>query len=223
MSGRLSSGKSGSRSSPAQNKPSIRGRPPANTTSPVTVKDSSSPNRATSGSQLSKTKEKALAFQSSGDFESKGSAMHKPRRINTSGVKDHQTLGATSRPISKNTSSFTHNSKKSSSTQIKLPGQVPTKDGLSTKTSHDERIVGSSANVTAVFGTKELDDSSILSAVLVKQARQSGQLNLSNRNLSSVPSRVWRINEPDEDEQKQIKKGLSIDRVRSIIWYFLKV
>ena len=222
MSGRISSVKSGSKSSSAQNKPSIRGRPPANTTSPVTIKDSSSPSRATSGSKLSKTKEHAGDIQSSGDFESKGSAMHKPR-INTSGIKDHQTLGATYRPISKNTSSFTHNSKKSSSTQIKGPGQVSTKDGRSTKTSHDERVVGSSANVTAVFGTKELDDSSILSAVLVKQARQSGQLNLSNRNLSSVPSRVWRINEPDEDEQKRMKKGLSIDRVRSIIWYFPRV
>ena len=142
MSSRASSGKSGSRSSPAPNKPSIRGRPPANITSPVMVKDSSSPNKvATSGRQLSKTKEESGDLQSSGNFESKVSAMHKPKRINTSGIKDHQTLGSTSRPTSKNTSSFTHNTK-ISSTKSKLPGQGSTTVGLSSKTSHDERVVG---------------------------------------------------------------------------------
>ena len=78
---------------------------------------------------------------------------------------------------------------------------------------HDDKPVGGSPNISAVFGGK-IEDSTELSAVLVKQARQSGQLNLSNRNLSSIPDRVWKINDPDEDEQKSRKKGLSLDRVR---------
>ena len=78
---------------------------------------------------------------------------------------------------------------------------------------NDDTAVGGSPNISAVFGGK-IEDSSELSAVLVKQARQSGQLNLSNRNLSSIPDRVWKINDPDEDEQKSRKKGLSLDRVR---------
>ena len=78
---------------------------------------------------------------------------------------------------------------------------------------HDDKPVGGSPNISAVFGGK-IEDSTELSAVLVKQARQSGQLNLSNRNLSFIPERVWKINDPDEDEQRSRKKGLSLDRVR---------
>ena len=77
---------------------------------------------------------------------------------------------------------------------------------------HEERIVGGSCNASAVFGG-QIEDPSTLSAALVKQARQSGQLNLSNRNLASIPDRVWRINDPDDEEQRRMKKGLSIDRV----------
>ena len=80
---------------------------------------------------------------------------------------------------------------------------------------HDDKPVGGSPNISAVFGGK-IEDATELSAVLVKQARQSGQLNLSNRNLSSIPDRVWKINDPDEDEQKSRKKGLSLDRVRKM-------
>ena len=80
---------------------------------------------------------------------------------------------------------------------------------------HDDKPVGGSPNISAVFGGK-IEDATELSAVLVKQARQSGQLNLSNRNLSSIPDRVWKINDPDEDEQKSRKKGLSLDRVRKL-------
>lgn len=80
------------------------------------------------------------------------------------------------------------------------------------KISHDERVVGGSKNVSAIFGNK-IDECSSLSAVLVKQARQSGQLNLSNRGISSIPDKVYRINDLDEEEQKNMKKGLSLDRV----------
>ena len=77
---------------------------------------------------------------------------------------------------------------------------------------YDERPVGGAKNVSAVFGSKTEEVSS-LPPVMIKQARQSGQLNLSNRNLSQIPDKVWKINEPDEEEEKRLKKGLSIDRV----------
>ena len=56
-------------------------------------------------------------------------------------------------------------------------------------------------------------DDSDLPLPMVKAARQSGQLNLSNRGLQEVPDRVWRLNDPDEEEKSKIKTGLSIDRV----------
>ena len=39
-----------------------------------------------------------------------------------------------------------------------------------------------------------------VSDAILRQARHSGQLNLSNRSLSEVPEKVWRINEPPADE-----------------------
>ena len=35
---------------------------------------------------------------------------------------------------------------------------------------------------------------------MIKQARRSGQLNLSNRGLASVPERVWTLMELDREE-----------------------
>ena len=43
---------------------------------------------------------------------------------------------------------------------------------------------------------------------MLKAARASGQLNLSNRGLQAVPDKVWRLNEPDEK-----KKGFGTDVV----------
>ena len=37
---------------------------------------------------------------------------------------------------------------------------------------------------------------------MIKQARKSGQLNLSNRGMVSVPERVWTILELDQEEAK---------------------
>ena len=37
---------------------------------------------------------------------------------------------------------------------------------------------------------------------MIKQARKSGQLNLSNRGMVSVPDRVWTILELDQEETK---------------------
>ena len=82
----------------------------------------------------------------------------------------------------------------------------------SNRASHDEKHVGAAKNVSAIFGSK-MEETTSLPPVMIKQARQSGQLNLSNRNLSEIPEKVWRINDPDEEEEKRMKKGLSIDRV----------
>jgi len=46
---------------------------------------------------------------------------------------------------------------------------------------------------------------------LVKQARQSGQLNLSNRGLVGVPEKVWTIGEMDKQEEDRLRGGLSLD------------
>ena len=46
---------------------------------------------------------------------------------------------------------------------------------------------------------------------MIKAARASGQLNLSNRGLQSVPDKVWRLNDPDEDDKG--KRGFSTDVV----------
>ena len=86
------------------------------------------------------------------------------------------------------------------------------KNFSSSRVAYDDRPVGGAKNVSAVFGGKS-EETSTLPAVIIKQARQSGQLNLSNRNLSQIPDKVWRINDLDEEEQKSLKKGLSIDRV----------
>ena len=48
---------------------------------------------------------------------------------------------------------------------------------------------------------------------IIQQARKTGQLNLSNRGLVAVPEKVWIINELDGEEQKNVTKGLSMDRV----------
>lgn len=37
---------------------------------------------------------------------------------------------------------------------------------------------------------------------MIKQARKSGQLNLSNRGMINVPDRVWTILELDQEETK---------------------
>jgi len=58
-----------------------------------------------------------------------------------------------------------------------------------------------------------------LPAPILKAARQSGQLNLSNRGLQSVPERVWKLNVPDEDEKIRLKKGLSLDMIEEDNWW----
>lgn len=54
---------------------------------------------------------------------------------------------------------------------------------------------------------------------MVKQARSSGQLNLSGRGLVSVPDKVWSLMEFDEEESKQMMAGVSMDNESSENWW----
>jgi len=61
-------------------------------------------------------------------------------------------------------------------------------------------------------GTEEL------SQQLIKQARRSGQLNLSNRGLAQVPERVWTLMELDQEEQKQLASVTMDNRGEEAWW-----
>eukprot|EP00794_Sanderia_malayensis_P008306 gene8306-9191_t len=54
-------------------------------------------------------------------------------------------------------------------------------------------------------------ESCVLST-LIKQARQSGQLNLSNKSLPEVPLQVWRINIDVPDDAKDVSLDNTADR-----------
>lgn len=66
----------------------------------------------------------------------------------------------------------------------------------------------------AVHGAEEPSLGGVSDAVL-KQARKSGQLNLSNRGLSTVPDKVWRINLDAPAEAK----SMSWDNTDSGSWW----
>jgi len=53
---------------------------------------------------------------------------------------------------------------------------------------------------------------------MVKQARASGQLNLSNRGLIAVPEKVWNIGELDQEEQKSMSQ-VSMDSQAESNWW----
>ena len=53
---------------------------------------------------------------------------------------------------------------------------------------------------------------------MVKQARSSGQLNLSNRGLVAVPAKVWTIGELDADEQRKVSQA-SMDQAMEENWW----
>ncbi|XP_059046588.1 leucine-rich repeat-containing protein 40-like isoform X1 [Achroia grisella] len=53
------------------------------------------------------------------------------------------------------------------------------------------------------FGDKKADESE-LSNGLIKSAKRTGQLNLSNRGLGSVPENVWKIDELVMEESKEV-------------------
>lgn len=62
-------------------------------------------------------------------------------------------------------------------------------------------------------------DSEDLHPQMVKQARRSGQLNLSGRGMVSVPDKVWSLMEFDEEESKQMMAGVSMDSESSENWW----
>jgi len=62
----------------------------------------------------------------------------------------------------------------------------------------------------AVFNQAQTED---LHPQMIKQARKSGQLNLSNRGLIAVPEKVWTIGEMTKEELTQSSGGLSLDEV----------
>ena len=53
---------------------------------------------------------------------------------------------------------------------------------------------------------------------LVKQARQSGPLPLSNRGLAMVPDKVWNIAEMDKEEEKTLS-SLNMDSNSNENWW----
>ena len=63
-----------------------------------------------------------------------------------------------------------------------------------------------------VQGTEELHPQ------MVRQARKSGQLNLSNRGLVSVPDRVWTLMELDQEETKAASQRSMTDNNAENWW-----
>ncbi|TRY68578.1 hypothetical protein TCAL_03065 [Tigriopus californicus] len=68
----------------------------------------------------------------------------------------------------------------------------------------------SGPSVGAVF---QSPTPSTLHPQMMKQARASGQLNLSGRGLVTVPEQVWHLQAPLPEESAQAKKGFSLDQV----------
>ena len=54
---------------------------------------------------------------------------------------------------------------------------------------------------------------------MVKQARRSGQLNLSNRGLVSVPDKVWTLMELDTEEMKSMVTSVTMDTDNADNWW----
>jgi len=67
----------------------------------------------------------------------------------------------------------------------------------------------------SVFSQQGMEE---LHPQLVKQARQSGQLNLSNRGLTMVPDKVWNIAELDKEEEKTLN-NLNMDTASNENWW----
>lgn len=67
----------------------------------------------------------------------------------------------------------------------------------------------------SVFSQQGMEE---LHPQFVKQARQSGQLNLSNRGLTMVPDKVWNIAELDKEEEKTLN-NLNMDSASNENWW----
>ena len=62
-------------------------------------------------------------------------------------------------------------------------------------------------------------DTEDLHPQMVKQARRSGQLNLSNRGLVSVPDKVWTLMELDTEEMKSMVTSVTMDTDNADNWW----
>ena len=70
----------------------------------------------------------------------------------------------------------------------------------------------SSPQSRSASAAKEEEAASDVPDAIIKQARKSGQLNLSSRNLVTVPSKVWRINVDVPEEGKTASLEATDDR-----------
>ncbi|KAK4296726.1 hypothetical protein Pmani_030804 [Petrolisthes manimaculis] len=72
------------------------------------------------------------------------------------------------------------------------------------------------ANVGAVFGESKGEP---LHPQIIRMARKSGQLNLSNKGLVEVPDKVYHIHEIDSDEAKKMTMTMSMDGSDDDRWW----
>nr|XP_027223165.1 leucine-rich repeat-containing protein 40-like [Penaeus vannamei] len=72
------------------------------------------------------------------------------------------------------------------------------------------------ANVGSVFDEAKSEE---LHPQIIKMARRSGQLNLSNRGMHEVPDKVYHIHEMDADEAKKMMMGMSMDSTDDDRWW----
>ncbi|KAK7075658.1 Leucine-rich repeat-containing protein 40 [Halocaridina rubra] len=77
-------------------------------------------------------------------------------------------------------------------------------------------VVGGFANVGAVFGEAKGEE---LHPQILKMARKSGQLNLSNRGMVEVPDKVYHIHEIDNEEAKKLTMTMSMDNSDDDRWW----
>jgi len=68
----------------------------------------------------------------------------------------------------------------------------------------------------SVFNLQEGEE---LHPQLIKQARKSGQLNLSNRGMVSVPDKVWKLMDLTDEEQKTLSRGVSLQEDVEDNWW----
>ncbi|CAL4147450.1 unnamed protein product, partial [Meganyctiphanes norvegica] len=72
------------------------------------------------------------------------------------------------------------------------------------------------ANVGSVFDTAKGEE---LHPQVIKMARKSGQLNLSNRGMIEIPDKVYHLHEIDNDEAKDLTMGMSMDNSNDDCWW----
>ncbi|XP_018013507.1 leucine-rich repeat-containing protein 40, partial [Hyalella azteca] len=80
-------------------------------------------------------------------------------------------------------------------------------------------IVRGFADAGAIFADKKSCSKNELHPQEIKSARRSGMLNLSNRALDEVPAKVFRLQEVDSTEAKQLTLNMSLDNSSDDRWW----